>query len=70
MKDLENIPDLMADIGARAKVAATALAGATAERKHAALISAAEALWRNRADILEATPRISILGATKGCQMP
>ena len=66
MKDLENIPDLMADIGARAKVAATALAGATAERKHAALISAAEALWRNRADILEANAKDLDFGRDKG----
>lgn len=66
MKDLENIPDLMADIGARAKAAATVLAGATAERKHAALISAAEAIWRNRAEILEANAKDLEYGREKG----
>lgn len=66
MKDLENIPALMADIGARAKAAATTLAGATAERKHAALISAAEALWRSRADILKANAKDLDFGRDKG----
>ena len=46
MKDLTDIPSMMADIGARAKAAASKLAFATAERKHAALISAADAVWK------------------------
>lgn len=36
MKDLADIPALMADIGARARAAAAELAVASAERKHAA----------------------------------
>jgi glutamate-5-semialdehyde dehydrogenase len=47
----------MADIGARAKSAAAVLATASAERKHAALISAADAVWAQRADILAANAR-------------
>ena len=52
MSDIENISELMADIGARARAAAARLASATAERKHAALISAADAVWKNRAEII------------------
>ena len=66
MKDIENITDMMADIGARARVAATALANATAERKHAALIGAAEALWASRADILAANAKDLDYGRDKG----
>jgi glutamate-5-semialdehyde dehydrogenase len=61
-----NIPDLMADIGARAKAACAQLATATAERKHAALISAAEALWKDRAVILEANKQDLAYGRDKG----
>ncbi|MEM9127794.1 MAG: gamma-glutamyl-phosphate reductase, partial [Pseudomonadota bacterium] len=53
MKDQDNIPALMADLGQRAKDAARDLAFASAERKHAALIAAAEAVWTNRARIIE-----------------
>ncbi len=66
MKDFENIHDLMADIGARAKAAAAVLATATAERKHAALISAAEAVWKNRSDILAANAKDLDYGRDKG----
>ncbi|MEM9853284.1 MAG: glutamate-5-semialdehyde dehydrogenase [Pseudomonadota bacterium] len=66
MKDLENIPALMADLGARAKAAAAELAFASAERKHAALISASEAVWRRRAEILDANARDVELAAEKG----
>ncbi|SFF10467.1 glutamate-5-semialdehyde dehydrogenase [Sulfitobacter brevis] len=66
MEEQENIPALMADIGARAKVAAADLASASAERKHAALISAAEAVWERRADILEANTRDMAFGREKG----
>ena len=66
MKDFDNIPDLMADIGARAKAAAATLATATAERKHAALISAAEAVWKNRDAILEANAKDLEYGREKG----
>lgn len=66
MKDIENITELMADIGARAKAAAAELASATAERKHAALISAAEHVWKARADILEANAKDMAFGREKG----
>ncbi|MGC1503616.1 MAG: glutamate-5-semialdehyde dehydrogenase [Sulfitobacter sp.] len=66
MKDIDNIPAVMADIGARAKAASADLAVATAERKHAALISAAENLWKNRAEILAANAQDLIFGRDKG----
>ncbi len=56
MSDTDNIPALMADIGARARTAAHKLAPASAERKHAALIGAAEALWTRRKAVLAANP--------------
>ncbi|TNF18577.1 MAG: glutamate-5-semialdehyde dehydrogenase [Rhodobacteraceae bacterium] len=66
MKDLDNIPALMADIGARARAAAAELAIASAERKHAALISAAEAVWQTRAAIIEANAKDLEFGRDKG----
>ena len=61
-----DISELMADIGARAKAATAELASATAERKHAALISAAEAVWKNREAIMEANAKDMIYGRDKG----
>ncbi|WP_433989096.1 Gamma-glutamyl phosphate reductase (plasmid) [Pseudoseohaeicola sp. NH-UV-7] len=66
MKDIENIPALMAEIGQRAKAAAAELAFASAERKHAALISAAEHVWASRADILVANEKDMAFGRDKG----
>lgn len=66
MKDFDNIPDLMADIGARAKAAAATLGFADAERKHAALVAAAEYVWRDRAEILEANQKDLEYGRDKG----
>ena len=66
MKDFDNIPELMADIGLRAKAAAADLAFATAERKHAALISAAENVWRRRADIISANEKDMDFAREKG----
>jgi glutamate-5-semialdehyde dehydrogenase len=66
MKDHDDIPALMADIGARAKAAAAVLASATAERKHAALIGAAEAVWNARDAILAANARDLDYGRDKG----
>ena len=66
MKDLDNIPALMADLGKRAKEAARELAFASAERKHAALIAAAEAVWANRAEIIEANKKDLEFGRDKG----
>ncbi|MGI9370116.1 MAG: glutamate-5-semialdehyde dehydrogenase [Ruegeria sp.] len=66
MKDLDNIPGLMADMGKRAKLAANELAFATAERKHAALIAAADAVWERRPDIIEANKKDLEFGRNKG----
>jgi len=54
LKDITDIPALMADIGARARAAAGTLANASAERKHAALISAADQVWADRTTIIDA----------------
>ena len=51
---MSDVSDIMTGIGTRAKAAAAELATASAERKHAALISAAEAVWSNREAILNA----------------
>jgi glutamate-5-semialdehyde dehydrogenase len=66
MENMDNIPQIMADIGTRAKAAATRLASASAERKHAALIGAAEAVWNARADILAANAKDLTFGRDKG----
>lgn len=64
--DVMNIAKVMEDIGTRAKAAAAALASASAERKHAALISAAEAVWNNRAEIIAANAKDMEYGREKG----
>ncbi len=66
MKDFDTIPALMADLGKRAKAASQELAYATAERKHAALIAAAEAVWTNRDQIIEANRKDLEFGREKG----
>ena len=66
MKDFDNIPELMKDIGARARSAAAVLAFASAERKHAALIGAAEAVWSARAEIIDANAKDLDYGRDKG----
>ena len=66
MKDFNDIPALMADIGARAKAAAATLATASAERKHAALIGAAEAVWNRRDAIIAANALDLEYGREKG----
>ena len=66
MTDTSDIKALMADIGARAKAAAAELAFASAERKHAALISAAENVWKARADIIAANAKDLEFGRDKG----
>ncbi|RYE82767.1 MAG: glutamate-5-semialdehyde dehydrogenase [Hyphomicrobiales bacterium] len=52
--EILTLPALMADIGRKAKAAAAVLAFTTAERKHAALVGAAQAMNKARAEILEA----------------
>ncbi|WP_170357825.1 glutamate-5-semialdehyde dehydrogenase [Ruegeria arenilitoris] len=66
MKDFDSIPALMADLGKRAMDASRDLAFASAERKHAALIAAADAVWKNRAQIIEANKKDLDYGRDKG----
>ena len=66
MKDGDDIQALMAGIGAAAKAAAAELAYASAERKHAALIGAAEAVWQRRANIITANAEDLAYGREKG----
>ncbi|MEM0942364.1 MAG: glutamate-5-semialdehyde dehydrogenase [Pseudomonadota bacterium] len=54
MDQINDIPAMMAGIGARAKEAAAVLASASAERKYAALISAADAILEGALEIAEA----------------
>ncbi len=66
MANSDDIKNVMQNIGNAAKSASHELAFATAERKHAALISAAEALWRNREAILQANAQDLEYGREKG----
>ena len=66
MKDFDSIPALMTDLGKRAKVASRDLAFASAERKHAALIAAADAVWKNRDQIIAANRKDLEYGRQKG----
>jgi glutamate-5-semialdehyde dehydrogenase len=58
--------DMMAEIGARAKAAAAELAYASQERKYAALIGAAEAVWERRQEIEDANAEDQVFGEEKG----
>lgn len=62
----EDITGLMNGLCAGAKTAARALATASAERKHAALIGAADYVWKSRADILAANAQDLDYGREKG----
>ncbi len=64
--DVSNVPALMADIGARARTAAAELAYASPERKYAALIGAAAAVWARRGEIVDANYMDQAYGAEKG----
>ncbi|OIQ27830.1 MAG: glutamate-5-semialdehyde dehydrogenase [Alphaproteobacteria bacterium MedPE-SWcel] len=66
MKDLENIPALMADIGKRAKLAAQKLATASAKCKETALNAAADAVWARRDAIIAANAEDLAFGREKG----
>ncbi|WP_424986712.1 glutamate-5-semialdehyde dehydrogenase [Microbulbifer sp. S227A] len=63
---MDNIPALMAEIGTRAKAASQTLAFASPESKRAALVAAADAVWRGRADIIAANARDLDYGRDKG----
>ena len=66
MKDLADIPALMADIGARAKAASAELAYAPAEAKQAALTAAADEVWASRDAIIAANAKDMEFGREKG----
>ncbi|WP_412505810.1 glutamate-5-semialdehyde dehydrogenase [Roseovarius sp. SYSU LYC5161] len=66
MKDFDNIRDLMAEIGQRAKDAAAALAVASPQAKRRALEAAADAVWSRRADIMAANEQDMAAGREKG----
>lgn len=66
MTETQNIDAIMDDLGKRAKAAAAELAFASAERKHAALVSAADNVWKNRNDIIEANKADLEFGREKG----
>ena len=65
-KGAAEVEALMRDMGARARAAAGVLATATAERKHAALVGAAEAIMRGRGAILNANALDMADGAEAG----
>lgn len=66
MKDLDDIAGLMRAIGERARAAAAELGFAGAERKEAALLGAAEAVWTRRAEIIAANAEDLAYGREKG----
>lgn len=66
MTQIDNIPAVMTQIGKNARAAAAELSYASAERKHAALISAADAVWANRDKIIEANKLDLEFGREKG----
>ncbi|MBM7067606.1 glutamate-5-semialdehyde dehydrogenase [Actibacterium sp. 188UL27-1] len=66
MKDLTDISQIMAQMGAAAKTAAAELAFASPERKHAALIGAAEAVWTNRHAIITANCEDMVFAEQRG----
>ena len=66
MKDMDNIVDMMAAIGERAKAAAAQLGFAEPARKEAAMIAAASEIWAKRADILAANEKDLAYGRDKG----
>ncbi|MFM2354902.1 MAG: hypothetical protein RLZZ528_638 [Pseudomonadota bacterium] len=66
MNEMTSMQGLMAEIGARAKAAAAELAFALSERKYAALIGAAEAVWSRRQAIMDANSEDLAYGAAKG----
>ena len=66
MTQTDDIPALMADIGARAKAAAATLGFASAAQKQTALEKAADALMASSADILDANAKDLEFGRDKG----
>lgn len=61
-----DVQETMAAIGRKAQAASKQLAFATAERKYAALIGAAEAVWKQRGEIITANAKDMDFGREKG----
>ncbi|WP_375690678.1 glutamate-5-semialdehyde dehydrogenase [Pseudooceanicola sp. LIPI14-2-Ac024] len=66
MKDLDNIPEVMRELGDRARAAAAELAFAPSEAKTIALEAAADAVWARRSEILDANGKDMEFGRDKG----
>ncbi len=66
MKDLHDIPALMADIGARARAASAELAFVPSARKQEALEAAADAVWAQRDVIIAENAKDMAFGREKG----
>jgi len=66
MKDSENIPAMMQELGQRAKAAAAELGFAPAAQRQQALEAAADAVWTNRAEIIAANAKDLEFGRGKG----
>ena len=66
MKDLDPITTLMTDLGQRAKAASQTLAFASADSKKVALMAAADAVWAQRVDIIDANAKDMDFGRDKG----
>ena len=66
MKDLDNIPAMMDELGKRAKAATEALSVAPAAVKSQALDAAADAVWTGRANIIAANAKDLEFGRDKG----
>ena len=66
MKDLHDIPALMAEIGARARAASAELAFVPSARKQEALEAAADAVWAQRDVIIAENAKDMAFGREKG----
>jgi glutamate-5-semialdehyde dehydrogenase len=66
MKDAENIPALMQELGRKAKAAAAELAFAPSDAKRKVLDAAADAMWARRDEIIAANAKDLEYGREKG----
>lgn len=66
MKDSDNIPAMMQELGQRAKAAAAELGFAPAAQRQQALEAAADAVWAKRAEIIAANAEDLEFGRNKG----
>ena len=66
MKDMDNIPEVMRELGENARAAAAVLAFTPAEAKRLALEAAADAVWEKREEILAANGKDMEFGREKG----